>query len=737
MIIIVILIAILGVIDGATFSLSSLSSSTQGTTIAGQSLSYTGFSVAIGDVNHDGVQDVIIGAPNYNTQTGRVYIVSGGSTLSSITLPSTFVTLDGSSANYYAAFNLAVVDYNGDGEDDLLICGFKSSSSTHQVTYLVPGPITMSMDFQTTPPITISSGSSYWVGFSAASAGDLNSDGSKDFLLGGGQVYLVYGSSSLISFQVSPSISGGVVFTSTDNDCTFVVAGGADINGDAVPDILMGNRAFSSNSGVVYLVYGSGSLANMNLDAMSDSAIGIAIAAEGTGDQLGSSVAFLGDFNGDGPNDFAISAPYASGGSGFGKVYIIFGLASGATYTSISLSSLGSGGVIFTGSTGHFGNSITSVADISNDSKCEILIGNAAGGTAYLIYGTTNTATVTTSTIAGGGYGFEITGATQSSLTTYYTSSSVASGSDIYDDGEVAVVIGASGSSSNAGVTYVMKGSALFTFPTSEMSGYSSQPTALPSAQPYSEPTSKPTNRESNGLSMNARVTNVVKKRRALLDSTSPTSEPSDPEINQNVFDRRRYSVDSKCENNCNGHGTCGMGQCNCYKDLNDEDVWYGVDCSLRACPKGYAWSSAVLVRNNDIHPWVECSNRGECDRDTGECICDEGFEGIACQRLRCFNDCNGHGQCLPEKAFAERAGYNYTTPWDASKMWGCLCDSGYRGPDCSQRECPSREDPLGGFGNESGRDCSGRGKCDYNTGLCRCFNGFHGAACNKQAVTF
>lgn len=33
---------------------------------------------------------------------------------------------------------------------------------------------------------------------------------------------------------------------------------------------------------------------------------------------------------------------------------------------------------------------------------------------------------------------------------------------------------------------------------------------------------------------------------------------------------------------------------------------------------RGLAWSSEVLVRNNDAHPWVECSNRGECDRDTG-----------------------------------------------------------------------------------------------------------------------
>ena len=53
---------------------------------------------------------------------------------------------------------------------------------------------------------------------------------------------------------------------------------------------------------------------------------------------------------------------------------------------------------------------------------------------------------------------------------------------------------------------------------------------------------------------------------------------------------------------------------------------------------RGYAWGTSSLVRNNNAHPWVECSNRGECDRDTGECNCDAGFEGIACQRLKCPN---------------------------------------------------------------------------------------------------
>jgi len=39
--------------------------------------------------------------------------------------------------------------------------------------------------------------------------------------------------------------------------------------------------------------------------------------------------------------------------------------------------------------------------------------------------------------------------------------------------------------------------------------------------------------------------------------------------------------------------------------------------------------------------------------------------------------------------------------------------------------------------GNEAGRDCSGRGNCDYKSGLCKCYKGFHGAACNKQSITY
>lgn len=78
-----------------------------------------------------------------------------------------------------------------------------------------------------------------------------------------------------------------------------------------------------------------------------------------------------------------------------------------------------------------------------------------------------------------------------------------------------------------------------------------------------------------------------------------------------------------------------------------------------------------------------------------------------------------------------------YNSPWDSLKSTGCLCDMGWRGPDCSLQECPSAADPLGGYGNEAGRDCSGRGICDYENGLCKCFPGFYGDACEEQTIHF
>lgn len=98
---------------------------------------------------------------------------------------------------------------------------------------------------------------------------------------------------------------------------------------------------------------------------------------------------------------------------------------------------------------------------------------------------------------------------------------------------------------------------------------------------------------------------------------------------------------------------------------------------------RGNAWVGTVS-NVNDLHPQVECSNKGLCDRKTGECQCFPNYDGMACERTICPNKCSDAGICFTESQLASEADRTYSTPWDADKQVGCICDLGRRGPDCS-----------------------------------------------------
>lgn len=70
---------------------------------------------------------------------------------------------------------------------------------------------------------------------------------------------------------------------------------------------------------------------------------------------------------------------------------------------------------------------------------------------------------------------------------------------------------------------------------------------------------------------------------------------------------------------------------------------------------------------------------------------------------MSCPNDCSQHGVCQDMSHFASLKDpgtgevYEYSSIWDSDKIFGCNCDKGYFGPDCSERHCPTGDDPLTG----------------------------------------
>ena len=148
-----------------------------------------------------------------------------------------------------------------------------------------------------------------------------------------------------------------------------------------------------------------------------------------------------------------------------------------------------------------------------------------------------------------------------------------------------------------------------------------------------------------------------------------------------------------------------------------------------------YMVDTAGNVAINSAHDYAECSNKGLCDRNTGQCECLPGYDGHACQRASCpskvqskksnlsvemgskflntqtvttssvfsgsFNsnvqehECSGRGTCHTIQELATMDYNNEYELWDKDSSMGCKCDPGYTGPDCSERQCPYGIDPL------------------------------------------
>ena len=241
-------------------------------------------------------------------------------------------------------------DVNGDGIDDLIIGanGASPNGDLSGQSYVVFGNST---GFSPTLNLSTLNGTSGFIlngiaagdqsGNSVSSAGDVNGDGIDDLIIGAraadpngdysGQSYVVFGNSTGFSATLNLSTLNGTNgfaingIAAYDNS-GFSVSSAGDVNGDGIDDLIIGARGGSS-SGQSYVVFGNstGFSPTLNLSTLNGTN-GFAINGIAAGDQSGYSVSSAGDVNGDGIDDLIIGAYGASpNGSYSGQSYVVFG----------------------------------------------------------------------------------------------------------------------------------------------------------------------------------------------------------------------------------------------------------------------------------------------------------------------------------------------------------------------------------------------------------------------------
>jgi Ca2+-binding RTX toxin-like protein len=442
-----------------------------------------------GDINGDGYDDFIIGAPytgHNGSWSGSSYVVFGKAAdefdprinLSTLNGLDGF-RLDGRNAYDRSGWSVSGAgDVNNDGYDDIIIGTLAAHrSSSPGSSYVVFGKAADDFD----PSIDLSSLNgrngfrlngedvSDYSGYSVSGAGDVNGDGYDDIIIGAtgadpngsesGSSYVVFGKASGFDAYIDLSTLNGhngfrLDGVRASDESGGSVSGAGDINDDGYDDLIIGPPVGdSSSSGSVYIVFGKAGGFDAHIDLSSlNGSDGFYLDSKSVSEWSGLSVSGAGDVNGDGYDDIIIGGE-AGGG-------VVFGEADGFT-ASIDLSSLnGTNGFRLSS-----GWSTSAAGDFNGDGYDDLIIGSPyadpngdQSGSSYVVFGKADgfTASIALSSLDGRD-GFRLDGERASDDSGY----SVSGAGDVNNDGYDDLIIGAYDADPNgdrSGSSYVIFG---------------------------------------------------------------------------------------------------------------------------------------------------------------------------------------------------------------------------------------------------------------------------------------